>query len=93
MTAVGRGHSRGGQAKRPKQGGQLGYSRVAREDLRLAVVCRTIGRARSPKKNFTDIERAIGLVVDELTEESGSSPSWLILIGLKMRLLSCATMK
>ena len=45
-------------AKRSKKVGQLSYARV-----------RTIQRVRSPKKNFTDIQRAIGRLLDELPEE------------------------
>ena len=62
---VGREHSRGGYAKRPKEGGQLSYARVAREGLRVAVVCEDYPESQISKLNFTDIQRAIGRLVDE----------------------------
>ena len=69
MTAVGRGYSKGGQAKRPKQVGQLVNARVAQEGLWMAVVCENYPESRISKENFTDIQRAIGQLVDELPEE------------------------
>jgi len=58
-----------GQAKRPKQVVQLGYARVAREGLRVAVVCKNYLESQISKENFLDIQRAIGRLVDELPEE------------------------
>ena len=60
---------RGGQAKRPKQGGQLSYARVAQEGLWVTVVCENYPESQIAKENFTDIQRAIGRLVDELPEE------------------------
>jgi hypothetical protein len=59
----------GGQAKRPKQTGQLSYARAAQEGIRLAVVCENYPRAQISRDNFVDIQRAIGRLVDELPEE------------------------
>ena len=42
-----------GQAKRPKQVGQLSYARVAREGLRVAVVCENYPESQISKENFT----------------------------------------
>ena len=69
MTAVGRGHSRGGQTKRPKQAGQLSYARVAREGLWMATFCENYPNSQISKEDFTDIQRAIGRLVDKLPEE------------------------
>ena len=60
---------RGDHAKRPKQGGQLSYARVAREGIRVAVVYEDYPESQLSKENFTDIQRAIGRLVDELPEE------------------------
>ena len=59
----------GGQAKRPKQTGQLSYARVAREGIRVAVVCEDYPREQISRDNFTDIQRVINWLVDELPEE------------------------
>jgi len=59
-TADGRGHLQGGQAKRPKQVEQLGYAGVAREGVRVAVVCENYPESQISKENFTDIQQAIG---------------------------------
>jgi hypothetical protein len=59
----------GGQAKRPKQIGQLSYARAAQEDIRVAVVCEDYPGVQISKDNFVDIQRAIGQLVDELPEE------------------------
>jgi len=72
----------GGQAKRPKQGGQLSYARVAREGLHVAVVCEDYPESQISKENFTDIQRTIGRLVDEL-KRRGSHPGWLIPAGRK----------
>jgi len=58
-----------GQAKRPKQVGQLGHAGVARDGIWVAVVCETYPVSQIFKENFTDIQRAIGWLVDELPEE------------------------
>ena len=60
MTADGRGHSGGGQTKRPKQVGQLGYAEVAREGFRVAIVYENYPENQISKDNFTDIQWAIG---------------------------------
>ena len=59
----------GGQAKRPKQVGQLGYAGVAQEGVQVAVVCENYPESQISKENFTDIQRVIGRLVDELPEE------------------------
>ena len=59
----------GGQAKRPKQVGQLRYARVAREGIRVAVVCENYPDTQIPKEDFMDIRRAIGRIVDDLPRE------------------------
>jgi hypothetical protein len=63
------GTPEGGQAKRPKQSGQPSYARVAREGLRLAIVCEDYSKTQLTKENFVDIQRVIGQLVDELPEE------------------------
>jgi hypothetical protein len=63
------GTPEGRQAKRPKQLGQLGYARVAREGLRVAVVGEDYPKSQISWENFLDIQRAIGRLVDELPEE------------------------
>jgi hypothetical protein len=59
----------GGQAKRPKQTGQLSYARAAQEGIRVAIVCKDYPRGQISRDNFADIQRAIGWLVDELPEE------------------------
>jgi hypothetical protein len=56
----------GGQAKKPKQTGQLSYARVAREGLRMAIVCEDYTKTQLTKENFVDIQREIGRLVDGL---------------------------
>ena len=56
----------GGQAKRRKQVGQLSYARVAREGIRVAVVCENYPESQISKENFIDIQGAISWLVDEL---------------------------
>jgi hypothetical protein len=73
-----------GQAKRPKQTGQLSYARVAREGLRMAIVCEDYPKTQITKENFVDIQRVIGRLVDELPEE-GLTPSCSIHTGLWAR--------
>jgi hypothetical protein len=63
------GTPEGGQAKTPKQFGLLGYARVAREGLRVAVVGEDYPKSQNSWENFLDIQRAIGRLVDELPEE------------------------
>jgi hypothetical protein len=50
------GTPEGGHAKRPKQGGQLSYARVAREGIRVVVVCENYPERQFSKENFTDIQ-------------------------------------
>jgi len=57
------------QAKRPRQGGQFSYARVAREVIRVAVVCKNYPESQLSKDNFVDIQRAVGRLVDELPEK------------------------
>jgi hypothetical protein len=54
---------------RPKQGGQIGYARAAREGIRVAVICENHPGTQISRENFLDIQRAIGRLVDELPEE------------------------
>jgi len=63
------GTPEGGQAKRPKQAGQLSYPRVTWEGLRVVVVCENYPESQISKENFSDIQRVIGWLVDELPEE------------------------
>ena len=63
------GTPEGGQAKRPKQVGQLSYARVTQEGLRVAVVSENYPESQISKENFTDIQLVIGWLVDELPEE------------------------
>jgi len=62
-----------GQAKRPKQTGQLSYARVAQESFRTAIICEDYLENQITRENFVDIQRAISQLVDELPEE-GFSP-------------------
>jgi hypothetical protein len=59
----------GGQAKRPKQSGQLSYARAAQEGVQVAVVCEDYPREQISRNNFVNIQRAIGRLVDGLPEE------------------------
>ena len=68
LRSVG-GTPAGGQAKRPKQGGQPSYARVAREGLQVAIVCEDYPKTQVTKENFVDIQHAIGRLVDELPDE------------------------
>jgi hypothetical protein len=58
-----------GQAKKPKQFGQTSYAKVAREGLRLDIV--TVDYPGEPisRDGFTEIQKEIGRLVDELPEE------------------------
>ena len=69
MAAVSWGTPEGGQAKRLKQAGQLGYARAARESLWVAVVSENYLECQLSKENFVDIQRAVGRFMDELPEE------------------------
>jgi hypothetical protein len=66
------GTSEGGQAKRPKQVGQLSYARATREGIRMAFVGEAYPGIQISRQNIVDIQRAICWLVDELPEE------WLI---------------
>jgi len=72
------GTPKGEQTKRLKHIAQLSYARVAREGLRVAVVCEGYPRDQISIGNFVDIQRAIGRLVDWLPKEwlSGSPPGW-----------------
>jgi len=59
----------GGQAKRPKQTGQLSYARAAQEGIRVAIICEDYPRGHISRDNFADIKRAISQLVDGLPEE------------------------
>jgi len=52
-----RGTPVGGQAKRLKQPGQLGYARAAREGLLVAVVSENYPESQLSKENFVDIQQ------------------------------------
>jgi hypothetical protein len=57
-----------GQAKRPKQSGQLGYARVAQEGFWVAVLCVDYPRSQISRENFAEIQLEIGWLMDELPE-------------------------
>jgi hypothetical protein len=59
----------GRQVKRPKQTGQPSYARVAREGIRVAIVCEGYLGTQVSKENFVAIQKAVGWLVDELPEE------------------------
>jgi hypothetical protein len=61
--------SASGQAKRPKQIGQLSYARAAQDGIRVAVVGQDYPRVQISRDHFANIQRAIGRLVDELPEE------------------------
>jgi hypothetical protein len=63
------GTPEGGQAKRPKQTGQISYARVAQEGLWVATVSKEYPREQTSRDNFVDIQRVIGRLVDELPQE------------------------
>ena len=86
------GTPEGGQAKRPKQAGQLGYARAAREGLRVAAVSENYPESQLSKENFVDIQWAVGRLVDELPEE-GFTPGWSTPTGQKGLTLWSASMK
>ena len=69
-----RGTPKGRQAKRPKQVGQLSYTRATQEGAWVAVVCENYPESQISKENFVDIQWAIGWLVDELPEE-GFTPN------------------
>ena len=58
----------GGQVKRPKEFGQLDYARDAREGVRVAVVSENYPESEIFEENFSDIQRAVDRLVDELPE-------------------------
>jgi hypothetical protein len=59
----------GRQAKRPKWNGQLGYARVAREGIRMAIVCEDYPGTLISKDNFVAIQKAVSRLVDRFPEE------------------------
>jgi hypothetical protein len=59
----------GWQVKRPKQTGQPSYARVAREGIRVAIVCEDYPGNQVSKDTFVAIQKAVGRLVDELPEE------------------------
>ena len=59
----------GGQAKRPKTTGKLGHATAAREGIQMAIVCDGYPEVQVSKDNFTNIQRAVSRLVDELPEE------------------------
>jgi len=63
------GTPEGGQAKRPKQGGQLGYARATQKGLRVVVVHKNYPESQISKENLVDIQWAIVQLADELPEE------------------------
>ena len=58
-----------GQAKRPRNSGQLGYARAAQEGPRTAILCDGYPKVHVSKNNFVSIQWAIGGLVDRLPEE------------------------
>jgi len=63
------GHSLGEQAISPNQIGQTISATVAREVLRVAVVCNNYPQIQVSKQKCSDIQRVIVRLVDELHEE------------------------
>ena len=57
------------QAKRPKKSRQLSYAKAAQEGLRMAIVCHGYPEVQVFRENFMNIQRAIGGLVNELSEE------------------------
>jgi RNase P/RNase MRP subunit POP5 len=67
----------GGQAKRPKQTGQLSYARAAQEGVRVAVAnVDNIGTQIS-RDDFVNIQKAIGRLLGELPE-AGFTPRLVV---------------
>ena len=58
----------------------------------MADVCKNYPESHIFQKNFVDIQRVIGRLVDELPED-GFTPSTLIPTGLKGQVLLSITMK
>ena len=50
------GTPEGGQAKRPKQVGQLSYARAAREHIQMATVCEGYMGVQISRENFVGIQ-------------------------------------
>jgi hypothetical protein len=59
----------GGQAKRPKQTGQLSYARAAQEGIQKETVCEDHLGTQISRENFAEVQQAIRWLVDELPEE------------------------
>jgi len=65
-----KGHPHGpSKQQRPKQGGQLSYTRATWEDVQVTVVCKNYPENQISKENFVDIQWAIGQLVDEFPED------------------------
>ena len=60
---------KGRQAKRPKQVGQLSFTRAVLEGIRMAIVGEGYPGIQISRQNIVDIQRAICQLVDELPEE------------------------
>ena len=56
-------------ALRPKQVGQLSYTRIAQEGIWMAIVGEGYPGIHISRQNIVDIQRAICQLVDELPEE------------------------
>ena len=78
------GAPEGGQAKRPKNNGPLSYAKAAQEDIPMAIVCDGYPEVLVFRENFTNIQRAVGGLVDWLPEE-GFTPGSSICTGQKRR--------
>ena len=74
-----------GRAKRPKSGGPSSYTQAARKGMRMAIVCEGYPEVQVSKEKFSDIQRAVGGLVDGLPEEAFTPRGSLIWIGPKGR--------
>jgi len=70
------------QVNKSRQTGQLRYARAAREGLQVVINCDGYPQTQVSKEKLVSIQRIIGRLEEELSEE-GSPPGSLIPIGLK----------
>jgi len=73
------------RAKRPKIAGPPSYAQAAREGIRMAIVFEGYPEVQVSKEKFSDIQRAVGGLVDGLPEEAFTPRGSLIWIGPKGR--------
>jgi hypothetical protein len=75
--------SKGTQAKRPRQAGQVSYTRATQEGLQMAIVCEDYPGTEISKENFVDVQQSIGrLVVDIKNVSLGAIRNFCKLTGL-----------